>query len=836
MPRKPPPSRRARKPRGATKPRRLSRQHAPEDMALPDWQIGLRRQFGREQNFKLEKLDDQPVFSDWHLDNPQSGRRYRVSIRGVEPGSNRCTCGDYLTNELGTCKHIEFVLATIERKRGVKRLLREGAAFEASELWLAGGSQRCVRLRPGTAMPSSLLEAARQVFDATDHWNLPDTHFDRLPAFIDKTTQAGHALVIDGAVRFLLDDLADAAVRRERLAARYPRGADEPSLRNLLAEPLLPYQAEGALFAARAGRALIADEMGLGKTVQAIAAAELWRRHCEGARWLVVCPTSLKAQWAQELRRFAGHEALIIEGDPVQRSRQYAAPATCKIASYDSLVRDLDIANAWRPDVLIVDEAQRIKNWETRAARALKRLDSRFAVILTGTPLENKLEELLSVVQLVDRHRLGATWRFLHEHQLRDESGRVIGYRHLDRIGETLAPILVRRRKAEVLPQLPARQDHALRVPLTPLQRALHDEQADLVARIVQRWRRQRVLSEADQKRLQAALQKMRMACNSSYLLDRKTDEGNKIPELMAWLQPRLAEVDVKVVIFSAWIATHELIAARLDELGIGHVLFNGLVPARERARRVESFRHDPERRVFLATDTGGVGLNLQHTAALIVNVDLPWNPAVLEQRIGRVWRLGQARKVDVLNLIASDSIEQNMLGVLQFKRSLFAGVLEGGAADIRLEGTRLSRFMHSVESLTSAESAAAVTPVAPTAAATVAAADGAATPVAATIAGNALAASAAVAAPETAPSGAGTASPTAANADAAASAALQPLLSFAAQWLGQLVGALGNGDAHPQIERDAVSGRASLRLPLPDPEQLRSLAAALEAAQRTPD
>jgi len=262
-------------------------------------------------------------------------------------------------------------------------------------------------------------------------------------------------------------------------------------------------------------------------------------------------------------------------------------------------------------------------------------------------------------------------------------------------------PTTSRTHQGHATRQTRARRSARLFVALTALQRQLHDEQADHVARIVARWRKLKRLSDGDQKRLQAALQKMRMVCNNSYLLDRRSDEGSKIPELMAWLEPRLREPDGKAVIFSAWIGSHELIAAQLDALGIGYVHFNGGVPARERARRVDRFRDDPECRVFLATDAGGVGLNLQHAAATIVNLDLPWNPAVLEQRIGRVYRLGQQRRVEVLNLVASASIEENMLGVLKFKRALFEGALDDGAAELHLEGTRLSRFMRSVEALT---------------------------------------------------------------------------------------------------------------------------------------
>ncbi len=848
---------RKRKPKA--KPRVLSRLRAPEDLSLEDWQIGLRRQFGREQAFACENLGNEPVFSEFRVSNPGSGGRYRVSIRGVAPGSNRCDCGDYATNELGTCKHIEFVLAQLGKKRGAKAAFRRGFAPAHSELWLQHGTQHRICLRPGSAMPADLRALAESLFEVAAGWCLPDSRLDRLQDFIAAASRAQHVMQVAEEVPRFVEALRAGDKRRVQLAALYPLGAADPALRRLVSVPLFPYQAQGTLFAAAAGRALIADDMGLGKTIQAIAAAELWQRHFGAERVLVVCPTSLKVQWAHELARFSGRSALIIEGNAVERARLYAAPAAVKIASYDSLTRDLDYANAWRPDVLIVDEAQRIKNWNTQAARALKRIDSRFALVLTGTPLENRLEELLSVVQLVDRHRLGPTWRFLHAHQLRDEVGRVVGYRDLDRIAQTLAPILIRRRKREVLAQLPARSDEYLRVPLTPLQRRLHDDYVDQVARIVARWRKQHFLSDADQKRLHAALQAMRMVCNSSYLLDQDSNEGNKIPEMLAWLEPRLVDGESKAVIFSAWLGTHELLAGEFRARQIEFVEFNGSVPAPERAKRVERFLSDPQCRVFLATDAGGVGLNLQHAASIIINVDLPWNPAVLEQRIGRVYRLGQQRRVEVLNMVASDSIEERMLGVLKFKRSLFEGTLDGGAADVHFEGTQLSRFMASVESLTTAATDAAAAeaasidsdPVEAAADLSLAEANVATMPGAGAVEVNPTGPSAPgeIVVPEPAPTTApasppesdATAAPaavagTTAPAAADLTAALQPLLQMAGAWLSQIAAAAaataapGQPQSHPLVERDPHTGQSSLRLPLPEPALLRQLADMLDA------
>jgi SNF2 family DNA or RNA helicase len=201
------------------------------------------------------------------------------------------------------------------------------------------------------------------------------------------------------------------------------------------------------LFAARAGRCLLGDDMGLGKTLEAIATAEVMARLFGVERVLVVCPVSLKHQWEREIERFSNRSVSVIYGLRPRRERHWPKESFFKVTNYDTVHADLDLIAHWRPDLVILDEAQRIKNWTTRTARSVKRIASTYAMVLTGTPLENRLEELISIVQYVDQHRLGPTYRLLHEHQVRDEVGKVIGYRDLDRLGRTLEPVLVRRRR-----------------------------------------------------------------------------------------------------------------------------------------------------------------------------------------------------------------------------------------------------------------------------------------------------------------------------------------------------------------------------------------------------
>ena len=191
-----------------------------------------------------------------------------------------------------------------------------------------------------------------------------------------------------------------------------------------------------------------------------------------------------------------------------------------------------------------------------------------------------------------------------------------------------------------------------------------------MVAKIVQRWRKTRFLSDKDQRRLTCALQNMRMSCNSTYLLDQETDHGVKADELAALFDDLFAEPDAKAVVFSQWTRTHDIVIRRLEARGLGYVSFHGGVPSEKRPALVERFRDDPDCRVFLSTDAGSTGLNLQH-ASTLVNMDLPWNPAVLEQRIARIHRMGQTRPVQVINFVSKGTIEEGMLSVLAFKRSL---------------------------------------------------------------------------------------------------------------------------------------------------------------------
>jgi superfamily II DNA or RNA helicase len=795
------PGRRPKSGRAGKKAAKLSRLRKPEHLSLEAWQVALRRQFAREQKFRVENLGTDPVFSEFRVTNPQTRRSYRVAIRGAGLGDNYCSCPDFSVNTLGTCKHVEFTLAWLARRPGGKRALAAGFHPPYSEIYVRYGAQREVVFRPGAECPPALLRSADKYFDA--HGRLRAGAYARFEEFLKAAKASRHELRCYDDTLSLVAQVRDRERLAQRIHALLPRGISSPAFRRLLKVPLYPYQREGALAAARAGRLLMADDMGLGKTVQAVAAAEILARTAGVERVLVIAPTSLKHQWRREIERFTDRQALVVEGLLPRRAELYAAESFYKIANYDIVYRDLERIQAWRPDLIVLDEAQRIKNWKTRTAQSVKRLESPYALVLTGTPLENRLEELYSIVEFVDRYRLGPMFRFLDAHQHVDATGRVVGYRDLHKITQTLEPILVRRTKDKVLAQLPERMEKRLFVGMTAQQQEHHEENRATVARIVHKWRRFGFLTEADQRRLLIALQNMRMACDSTYLLDQNTDHGVKADELVELLGEMFEDPQAKVVVFSQWLRMHQLVARRLERKRWPYVLFHGGVPGPQRRALIDRFRDDPQCRLFLATDAGGVGLNLQHASA-VVNLDLPWNPAVLEQRIGRVHRLGQHRPVRVVNFVAQGTIEEGMLGLLEFKKSVFSGVLDGGQSEVFLGGTRLTRFIESVEKATASVSAPMPAEPEP---------EAAAEPHPSVRRGSGKK-----------PSGP---SPAASARDAAPQA-WQELFQAGMSLVKTLSQAFDPhhpaAERSPWIERDERTGQACLKLPLPSPDQAAKL------------
>jgi len=664
---------------------------------LREEQIDIRRKRAAEGKFRIQNLGRNRVFSDYQVSNPATGGQYRVAIRGFDVGDNTCTCPDFRTNTLRTCKHIEAVLAAL-REETPAPLRQRKATVTRPEVFLDYGDL----LKPGIHLPPRISDQLRTMaetyFDARGMWK-GNARYDDLIEAVETVPE--EVTIFSDAMEFMEREIErrEMAARETELLAALDRGEVPAPLRDLLAVPLYPYQLRGALFAASRGRCVLGDDMGLGKTVQTLAAAELLARERGIERVLVVAPASVKYQWETEIRKFTGRPVQVIDGNTGARRALYGQPTFYRLINYEVVPRDLDELNAWQPDLIVLDEAQRIKNWEAKTSRAVKKLRSKYAVVLTGTPLENKLEELYSIVQFVDDRRLGPAFQFLHDHRVVDDKGKLTGYRSLDKIREKLAPILLRRTRAEVLTQLPARTDNTIWVEMSDAQRGPYLDQQTALARLVSK----KYLTEIDRRRILCCIANLRMLCDSTYLYDKQTQVSPKLDELTELLHDLLGTGPHKAVIFSQWELMLRQTAEVLDKLGIGYTLLHGSVPGKDRRALLERFRDDPECRVFLSTDAGGTGLNLQ-TADTVINLEVPWNPAVLEQRIARVHRLGQHRPVQVFHLVTRGSIEERVLRTLDHKRALFDGVFSGTSDEVNIGALGGQAFLETVRGLVTDE------------------------------------------------------------------------------------------------------------------------------------
>jgi SNF2 family DNA or RNA helicase len=311
---------------------------------------------------------------------------------------------------------------------------------------------------------------------------LASRYFDSDGVMTEKGFKDYAQLLVDGrkisdSFRFYDDAIDFIVERRERqLREKIIAGYSDADLDNLLSVTLYPYQREGTRFAFTTGRSIIADEMGLGKTIQAIATAELMRKERLVSSVLIVCPTSLKYQWKREIERFARSESLVIEGGHLQRKLQYGKDVFYKIVSYHSMCNDIKILGSLQTDLLIMDEVQRLKNWNTQISQAARRIRSNYSVVLSGTPLENRLEELYSVMEFADQWCLGPYYQFKDACIECDETGKVIVYKNLNQVGKQIRQRLIRRTKKGMALQMPKRQDKNLIVPMTKEQMGIHGE------------------------------------------------------------------------------------------------------------------------------------------------------------------------------------------------------------------------------------------------------------------------------------------------------------------------------------------------------------------------
>ncbi|NOU30159.1 MAG: DEAD/DEAH box helicase [Polyangiaceae bacterium] len=653
----------------------------------------------------------------------KGARPYVTELLGVSPLRTSCSCADFVRSSLGLCKHGLAVLDALEARGKLERA-RATASTGASKARLSWDPMHPTR-GPADRLARLSLDARRTL--------ALGAHFDhgapRAKELRDPGLRAALLRDLERAIsRGVVE--ADAAIptvlreereRSERAGASREATATAMRVLSTLKRKLYPYQREGVRRFLEQGRLLLADDMGLGKTTQAIAGCHALAGSGAIKKGLLIVPAALKPQWKREWDATTNVPLTLVEGSPSERAQLYQGTKRGFLAvGYEQLLRDFAELQAFAPDLVVLDEAQRIKNWATKSAAYVKALGPRFRLVLTGTPMENRFEELASIMDFVDDLALEPKWRLVPFHgvSVGDGSRGIGGARNLDVLRERLAPSMVRRVRKEVLEQLPARTDTVVPVAFSEGQRMPHDDLRQPIAELSAKGAR-RPLTQSEFLRLMQMLTTQRMLCNGLAQVNFELEwprciRSKPTADLLTSLQaPKLtalrelvSELVVaqgrKAVIFSQWRNMLRLsewaVRDLLEAAGKRAAFFTGAESAKQREAAIVDFHDDPEVAVLFLSDAGGVGLNLQRAASCCINIEVPWNPAVLEQRIGRIYRLGQTLPIDVYNLVTEEGIEGRIARLVAQKKAVFTTLFDGTSDEVVFEGS--SSFLEGVRKL----------------------------------------------------------------------------------------------------------------------------------------
>jgi superfamily II DNA or RNA helicase len=470
-------------------------------------------------------------------------------------------------------------------------------------------------------------------------------------------------------------------IERVRAAERFT-----PVVPSTLQCALRDYQAEGFFWLCRLARwgagACLADDMGLGKTVQAIA---VLLDHAEGGPSLVVAPTSVCGNWAIELQRFAPSLAVYrMSRTWNEASLAALGPRDVLLCSYTMLQQHAERLGAvvWR--VAILDEAQAIKNAETKRAQASLGLQADFRLALSGTPIENYLDELWSLFQFLNPGLLGSREAFQKKFAGPIERDRDAAARN--GLRSLIRPFLLRRTKADVLSELPPRIEQTVLVEMESEERAFYEA---LRQRALQRLAALDAKAGARRIYMLAEITRLRRACCNPALIE--PEAGLPSAKLAALLElvDELLRNGHKALVFSQFVGHLHLVRAALEARGIRLQYLDGSTPAAERDRCVAAFQSGEGALFLISLKAGGSGLNLT-AADYVIHLDPWWNPAVEDQASDRAHRIGQDRPVTIYRLIMQDSIEERILSLHRDKRDLASALLEGSEVSARLDDAEL--------------------------------------------------------------------------------------------------------------------------------------------------
>lgn len=601
---------------------------------------GHRRELCQSAVGRVFTFNSLPMTDEWIKIEVTDGKKQTNIIEVFDALSTKktCTCNQYFNSEASYCVH----LAAFE---GIDKL---GWSSEPEvKKWLMDFSKNRIKI----PLHSRMFKGGAIYYDSYQ----------------------GGQVVVGKVPNFSENWMAYGKWKQSQPKKLAPATKNSYSSAGLLRSNLKLYDYQEDIFQKmlNARRAICSMTMGSGKTLTTIACyAEILKANPQ-AKMLVVAPKSLCLQWGAEFTRALGISSVLIKTTAdIARAKTERGPF---ITTYQFLTRHIDLFKVHKYDVAIVDEIQFVKNGDTKTWKAVNKVKSDYFFGLSGTVIENRLDDFYAIMQIINPGLVGPKWKFDHTYQevLVQTSSKIIykGTRNLDQLKALLKDYVFFYDKLN----LPPISHLYIPTTCTQQQQATHDEYREKAKLLISKSMNT-PLTAVEKILVQAFLLKARQSACATELITKTPDviQPNKMVEFETILKDVCLNKGEKLVVFSQWTEHLEIASRSCKALGLGTTRFTGQETAKKRSAAVVDFQNDPTCMVFLASDAGGVGLDgLQLVACHLVHLELPWNPAVLDQRSGRVYRNLQTKPVTIYHLIAQGTIEESIEALLKSKREI---------------------------------------------------------------------------------------------------------------------------------------------------------------------
>ncbi len=609
-----------------------------------------RRKKALKAKYTIQYADN--IFGEHMLIN-EKGVEYMLTFRDLINQTGYCSCPDYRTNKLGTCKHLMFAFNHLQNNPVIDQ--SNPPVYPFIEVFLNPLSNNKITWYYPDKLYGEVAELFYKYFGNKNY--IDDDDAEKLLGFFNNLDRFRQILV--------RPEVYDKVKNISELKTLQRAEQDNPLDFSGFKTNLYPYQKEGVRFATFRKGAVIADELGLGKTIQAIATAFFKKEILGFGSTLVICPGTLKKQWMDEIISLTHEKPLLIEGSPDDRKQQYfSADHFFKVVSYETVLRDKAMVSELDVDFVILDEAQRLNDYASKTSSTIKSIQRKHTLVLTGTPIESELIDLYSIILFVDPQLLAPLWEFSYEHCYFDSQTQntIVGYYNLSGLKQRLRPVLIRRKRKDVIKQLPNLDQFDVPVKLTSAQKKLHIRFAREIIQVLEK----KIVSSYDLQRVFKLISNLRMVANAAFLVDKSAGFSPKIDELKHLLLSKIhiRKSNHRVAVFTEWKEMQNMISRMLT---INKLLYFE-VPANSEKVNLEELSKSQ----ILLAGPDSVKFPDSSYPDIFINMEAPKSARERNDRFGKIDELNKTDShFTIINLIAENALEAKINDGLEIEFNL---------------------------------------------------------------------------------------------------------------------------------------------------------------------